>query len=170
MRGTDTEATAADRTFYTGSGFTLGQDTAYTVFAIFKPTNNTTADILISRLTDTSNRITIQVTAVGNVALSHGSTALIQLPAVINDWNYVIASFDGTSVYLNVNGADAAPVTAAGGTGAAATSFSLGTAATGTANVFDGQISDAMIFSESILTVAAKKQLLLDYAAEVYGV
>lgn len=167
MRGTDTEATAANRTIYTASGWSAVENDPYTIAAVFRPSDNTTSDIIIGRFTDGSNRVNAQITGAGNMNLSHGSTT-ISLPVTMNQWNYMIVSYDGTNVILNVNGSETAPTAPTGGTGSSQWIIgSLG--ASTTANVYDGQISDVLFFDDGLLFTESKKAALVGLFEDVYG-
>jgi hypothetical protein len=169
MRGTDTEATAGERTIYVPSGITpLAENEPFTLVAVFKTTNLTTANTLLNRTVDSSNRLFIQHLTTGNIRLTYGST-FIQTAAAVGEWHVLIAGFDGTDLLMNLNGADITPVTAAGGTGTG--DLILGSTTGGsTTFVWDGEWTDIMAFRESILSSATKTALIRDFVSEVYGI
>lgn len=151
---------------YLASGGVLTPNTPYSYAAIFKPADIADAANILSRYTDASNRAALYMTGgMEKVRFVHGS-ALVDAPVQIGSWSYAIASFDGTNINLRVNGVAATSTAAAGATGGAGLVLNALTSAG--LQAFDGDISDALVFSGDIIG-SGEYEAIEDYARTVYG-
>lgn len=153
---------------YTATGITLAEDTPYSYFAVFKPSDTGNQDCIISRFTSTTVRalLAVEITT-GNLLFQHGTATITHTGLTSDEWHYAICSFDGTDLKMTVDGVDKTPVTATGQTGSA--SIILGAITNGGSQAFDGYISDAAIFDDDVLGDPDQKAALIDFCRLAYG-